>query len=236
MRICSCGGNGHRPGCSACRTGRCLLRRPRKAGAVAEVLGVVREEARRRPRQVLSESCRMVIRICRDSGIRRRSPTLNRRWDAAGAAAVLVEGVGLPLADLRAARHGADLLVGGPPGGGAGAAFGGFAGAGNRIVDPADGKIPYKPEARAKQQDILMNHMADEPELHCYESGVPHGLKSNQFGVRILTNPGYFRATFGIHAYRARHPNRRQSAHRPQDQVVPGRSGGALGRRHAGSG
>lgn len=69
--------------------------------------------------------------------------------------------------------------------------FGGFAGAGNRIIDPADGKIPYKPEARAKQQDILQHHMADEPELHCYQSGVPHS-ESNQFGVQIIQTPGYF--------------------------------------------
>jgi hypothetical protein len=81
---------------------------------------------------------------------------------------------------------------GGAPGGGAAiAGFGGFAGAGNRIIDPPDGKIPYKPEARAKQQDILNNHMADEPELHCYESGVPHS-ESNQFGVQIIQTPGYF--------------------------------------------
>ena len=76
-------------------------------------------------------------------------------------------------------------------GGGAIAGFGGFAGAGNRIIDPPDGKIPYKPEARAKQQDIVNNHMADEPELHCYESGVPHS-ESNQFGVQIIQTPGYF--------------------------------------------
>lgn len=69
--------------------------------------------------------------------------------------------------------------------------FGGFGGGGNRIVDPPDGKIPYTPEARAKQQDILMNHMADEPELHCYPSGVPHS-ESNQFGVQIIQTPGYF--------------------------------------------
>ena len=67
--------------------------------------------------------------------------------------------------------------------------FGG--GGGIRIIDPADGKIPYKPEARAKQQDILQNHMADEPELHCYQSGVPHS-ESNQFGVQIIQTPGYF--------------------------------------------
>jgi len=67
--------------------------------------------------------------------------------------------------------------------------FGG--GGGQRIIDPPDGKIPYKPEARAKQQDILNNHMADEPELHCYQSGVPHS-ESNQFGVQIIQTPGYF--------------------------------------------
>jgi hypothetical protein len=76
-------------------------------------------------------------------------------------------------------------------GGAAAAGFGGFAGAGNRIIDPPDGKIPYKPEARAKQQDIVQNHMADEPELHCYESGIPHS-ESNQFGVQIIQTPGYF--------------------------------------------
>jgi hypothetical protein len=82
---------------------------------------------------------------------------------------------------------------GGPARGGGGgiAGFGGFAGAGNRIIDPPDGKIPYKPEARAKQQDILQHHMADEPELHCYQSGVPHS-ESNQFGVQIIQTPGYF--------------------------------------------
>ncbi len=89
---------------------------------------------------------------------------------------------------------------GGPPGGGpppggpanaaAQAAGFGFGGA-IRIIDPKDGKIPYKPEARAKQQDILEHHMADEPELHCYQSGVPHS-ESNQFGMQIIQTPGYF--------------------------------------------
>ncbi len=85
------------------------------------------------------------------------------------------------------ARAGAPARGGG---GGGIPGFGGFAGAGNRIIDPADGKIPYKPEARAKQQDILQRHMADEPELHCYQSGVPHS-ESNQFGVQIIQTPGY---------------------------------------------
>jgi hypothetical protein len=71
----------------------------------------------------------------------------------------------------------------------AAAGFGG--GGGMRIVDPPDGKIPYTPEARAKQQEILQAHMADEPELHCYQSGIPHS-ESNQFGVQIIQTPGYF--------------------------------------------
>jgi hypothetical protein len=89
------------------------------------------------------------------------------------------------------ARGGGRAGGGAARGGGAIAGFGGNAGPGNRIIDPPDGKIPYKPEARAKQQDILMNHMADEPELHCYPSGVPHS-ESNQFGVQIIQTPGYF--------------------------------------------
>jgi hypothetical protein len=84
-----------------------------------------------------------------------------------------------------------DAAKGGPPAGGGAAAFGFGGGGGNRIVDPPDGKIPYKPEARAKQQDLLQNHMAQEPELHCYQSGVPHS-ESNQFGVQIIQTPTYF--------------------------------------------
>jgi hypothetical protein len=95
----------------------------------------------------------------------------------------------------RGGRGGGGAARGGgapAPGGGAAAAAGfGAGGGGNRIIDPPDGKIPYKPEARAKQQDILQNHMADEPELHCYQSGVPHS-ESNQFGVQIIQTAGYF--------------------------------------------
>jgi hypothetical protein len=79
----------------------------------------------------------------------------------------------------------------GGPARGAAARGGGFGGGAIRIIDPPDGKIPYKPEARARQQDLLQHHMADEPELHCYPSGVPHS-ESNQFGVQIIQTPGYF--------------------------------------------
>jgi hypothetical protein len=57
------------------------------------------------------------------------------------------------------------------------------------IVDPPDGKIPYLPEVRARATDIRANRMADEPELHCFMSGVPHVMYV-QFGFQIIQNPG----------------------------------------------
>jgi hypothetical protein len=56
------------------------------------------------------------------------------------------------------------------------------------IVDPADAKIPYLPEVGAKAKDIRTNRMYDEPELHCFMSGVPHQMYV-QFGFQIIQNP-----------------------------------------------
>lgn len=86
-----------------------------------------------------------------------------------------------------------------PAGGGGGR--GGRGGAG-WVVDPPDGKIPYTPEARAHQEDLLKNHLAEEPELNCYESGVPHS-EANRFGAQILMTPGYMvQLTEFLHAVR----------------------------------
>ena len=64
-------------------------------------------------------------------------------------------------------------------------------GAGNgAIVDPPDGMIPYLPEAAARAKDNWDHHLADEPELHCYQSGVPSQLY-RQFGFEILQPAGY---------------------------------------------
>ena len=41
------------------------------------------------------------------------------------------------------------------------------------IVDPADGKIPYKPEARAKQVANFKNRLKLDPMNKCYTPGVP---------------------------------------------------------------
>jgi hypothetical protein len=70
------------------------------------------------------------------------------------------------------------------------------------IVDPPDGKIPYKPEAAAKAKDLREHHIYEEPEAHCFESGVPHSAYQ-QFGFQILQPSGYFLIAFEYaHSYR----------------------------------
>jgi hypothetical protein len=58
------------------------------------------------------------------------------------------------------------------------------------IVDPPGGKVPYKPEAAAKAKDLRENHIYEEPEAHCFMSGVPH-TAYQQFGFQILQPQGY---------------------------------------------
>jgi hypothetical protein len=70
------------------------------------------------------------------------------------------------------------------------------------IVDPADGFIPYQLWAAAKAKDTFENHLAEEPELHCYESGVPKQLYV-QFGFQIFQPANYVVLTWEfMHAVR----------------------------------
>ena len=51
----------------------------------------------------------------------------------------------------------------------------------SRIVDPADGKVPYQPWAAAKQKAIFDNHTHPnaeqiDPQAHCFLSGVPRPM------------------------------------------------------------
>jgi hypothetical protein len=59
------------------------------------------------------------------------------------------------------------------------------------IVDPPGGKIPYKPEAAAHAKDLATNHIYEEPEAHCFMSGVPHSAYQ-QFGFQIVQTKDYF--------------------------------------------
>lgn len=58
------------------------------------------------------------------------------------------------------------------------------------IVDPADGMLPYTPAAADKAKDLKQNHMFDETEAHCFQSGVPH-TAYQQFGYQIIQTPQY---------------------------------------------
>jgi len=70
------------------------------------------------------------------------------------------------------------------------------------VVDPPDGLIPYQPWAKAKAEDIFEHDLATEPELHCYESGVPKQMYV-QFGFQILQPANYVVMTWEfMHAYR----------------------------------
>lgn len=70
------------------------------------------------------------------------------------------------------------------------------------IVDPPDGMIPYQPWAAEKARDNFEHHLADEPELHCYMSGLPNQMY-RQFGFQILQPAGYVVMNWEfMHSYR----------------------------------
>ena len=70
------------------------------------------------------------------------------------------------------------------------------------IVDPPDGKIPYQPWALEKKKDIVAHHMFDDPQAHCWLSGVPRQMYT-PFGFQILQPPGNVLLLYeAFHSYR----------------------------------
>jgi hypothetical protein len=70
------------------------------------------------------------------------------------------------------------------------------------IVDPKDGKIPYLPAAEQRRKDLVEHHMYEDPEAHCFLSGVPRQVYA-PFGFQILQPAGYTLILFeNFHAYR----------------------------------
>jgi hypothetical protein len=64
---------------------------------------------------------------------------------------------------------------------------------GSRIVDPPDGKIPYKPWAAAKAKDIYDHHMDPkpyqlDPQARCWLQGVPRGTVQSE--SHVVQTPG----------------------------------------------
>jgi hypothetical protein len=70
------------------------------------------------------------------------------------------------------------------------------------IVDPPDRKVPYKPEALAKRNDLRDHHIYDDPQGHCAPSGVPRQTYT-PFGFQILQPRGSVVILYEAeHAYR----------------------------------
>jgi len=70
------------------------------------------------------------------------------------------------------------------------------------IIDPADKKIPYKPEALAKRNDLRDHHIFDDPQGHCAPSGVPRQTYT-PFGFQIVQTRGSVVILYEAeHAYR----------------------------------
>lgn len=76
------------------------------------------------------------------------------------------------------------------------------------IVDPPDGKIPYLPEARAKQQENYKKRATADPVAKCYLPGVPR-ITYMPFPFEIFQTPEYTAITYEyVHASRTIYMNR----------------------------
>ena len=77
------------------------------------------------------------------------------------------------------------------------------------IVDPADGKIPYKPEALARRRENYRNRATADPSSKCYQAGVPRATYV-AMPLQILQSPGNFAIVYQEnHAFRVFHPEGR---------------------------
>lgn len=58
------------------------------------------------------------------------------------------------------------------------------------VDDNPAGAPPYTAEARARVEEIRSSRMADEPELHCFMSGITHQVYT-QFGFQLVQTEGW---------------------------------------------
>jgi hypothetical protein len=83
----------------------------------------------------------------------------------------------------------------------------GIAAARSLVVDPPNGKIPYKPEALARRQENYKNRATADPSLKCYQAGVPRATYLPT-SLQILQSPGNFAIVYEEnHAFRVFHPD-----------------------------
>jgi hypothetical protein len=77
------------------------------------------------------------------------------------------------------------------------------------IVDPPDGKIPYRPEALARRNENYRTRATADPSVKCYQAGVPRATYLAT-PLQILQSPGNFAIVYEEnHAFRVFHPDDR---------------------------
>ena len=85
----------------------------------------------------------------------------------------------------------------------------GVAASASIVVDPPDGKIPYKPEALERRRDNYRNRATADPSSKCYQAGVPRATYLPT-PLQILQSPGNFAIVYEEnHAFRVFHPDTR---------------------------
>jgi hypothetical protein len=77
------------------------------------------------------------------------------------------------------------------------------------VVDPPDGKIPYRPDALARRDDNYRARRTADPSLKCFQAGVPRATYLPT-PLQILQSPGNFAIVYqDNHAFRVFHPDDR---------------------------
>lgn len=70
------------------------------------------------------------------------------------------------------------------------------------IVDPPDGKIPYRPEAVPRQKHNFENRITADPEIRCFQPGVPRGTYLRSPFQIFQNDRGVYIVYQDVHAYR----------------------------------
>lgn len=70
------------------------------------------------------------------------------------------------------------------------------------IVDPPDGKIPYRPEAAAKQRENFANRVSADPETRCFQPGVPRAAYVRSPFQIFQNDRAVYIVYQDVHAYR----------------------------------
>ena len=91
----------------------------------------------------------------------------------------------------------------------------GIAASASIVVDPPDGKIPYRPDALAKRKENYRARATADPSLKCYQAGVPRATYLAT-PLQILQSPGNFAIVYQEnHAFRVFHPDDRPHFEQP---------------------